>query len=184
MIYKEVQTIEEMQAFMDVHTFAVCDFMALLGSLRQRFAPSGARWAPPKNRLAARIINDITLGEETDSFPKLKELTGQESMSHAEMYSMAMKEVGANLCLYEQFIQNLGKADVDPFKGLHGHIDKRVEAFVRGTLSFCDLKQPDHVTASAFFFGREDLIAPMFSNFLGGSTGTYFILRLLLRLII
>lgn len=147
-----------MAAFMEVHMPAVVDFMSLLKSLQHRFAPSGWVWTPPKSQLAARLLNEIVLGEETDSFEELRRQTGLESLSHAEMYAMAMQEVGADVGLYVQLIANLGNARApDPFHGMAG-VDPRVAAFVRRTLSYCGPDQPDHVTASAFLFGREDLI--------------------------
>jgi hypothetical protein len=109
------------------------------------------------------MMNEIVLGEESDKFPELKALTGVEYMSHAEMYERAMNEVGADTRPYRRFLCNLAERR-QPFRGVP--VDPRISRFVRGTLNACASRQPDHVTASAFLFGREDLIPDMFQRVL------------------
>jgi len=162
-VYAAVKNSADLRAFMNVHVFAVWDFMSLVKALQFKFAPLSVPWVPPKSRLAARIINSIVLGEETDSFPELKQLTGHEHMSHAELYIRAMTDLGADTKPFARLIANVEQGK-ELFAGLE--VDPIVEGFVRQTLGYCRKEVPAHVLASAFLYGREDPIPDMFRRVL------------------
>jgi hypothetical protein len=162
-VYASVQNAADLKAFMSVHVFAVWDFMCLVKSLQNRFAPSAVPWVPPQSRLASFIINGIVLGEESDSFDELIALTGQPHMSHAELYARSMTAMGADTTHYHKLLDNIRKG-VDMFDGLT--VDPTIVQFVRQTLAYCRADEPDHVVAAAFLFGREDPIPDMFKRVL------------------
>jgi Protein of unknown function (DUF3050) len=54
-------------------------------------------WFPASNTRAARLINDIVIGKETDVDPD------GFSISHLELYLRAMKDVGAGTVHFDTF---------------------------------------------------------------------------------
>ena len=87
---------------MENHVFAVWDFMILVKQLQRNLTCMDKVWRPPQDLLTARLINEIVLGEETD-----ENLGGGGYVSHYQLYLQAMKEVGANTGMIEEFIGNI-----------------------------------------------------------------------------
>ena len=153
-IYEKVKTMNDLHVFMSHHVYAVWDFMSLVKFLQHVFAPSSYPWLPPKYPEVAHFINDIVLEEESDHIP-----SGQ-VMSHFQMYTYAMSEVGIDTSFIHNFIELVRTKgyeealnQIDVYKFIHEQM--------KSTLSFIQNDRP-HLAASAFCFGRENIIPSMF----------------------
>jgi hypothetical protein len=157
-LFSHVRCLPELTAFMEIHVFAVWDFMSLLKSLQRAFTCVSLPWVPPSNREAARLINEIVLGEESD------EIAPGETISHFELYLGAMKDCGASTKAIEEFLNQIraGKKVVDALQA--PAVPSPARAFVASTMRFCERKP--HEAAAAFLYGREDVIPDMFRRIL------------------
>ena len=88
-LYANVVSIGDLRCFMEDHVFAVWDFMSLLRRQQQDMTCTTVPWLPADNPKAARLINDIVIGEETDVDPDGL------FVSHLELYLRAMEDISA-----------------------------------------------------------------------------------------
>ena len=158
-LYTKIQSIEDIQVFMNQHVFAVWDFMSLVKKLQIELTTTQLPWIPSKYPSAGRLINEIVWGEESDinkdGIP----------MSHFEMYLEAMADVNADTHQINHFIEGL------PRKGsILGYIKSvPLPDYVRDFLYFTFETietRPLYEIAAVFTFGREDLIPDMFIEML------------------
>ena len=96
-VYAEVASVEDLRRFMEDHVFAVWDFMSLLKRLQRDLTCTNVPWFPADNARAARLINDIVIGEETDVGPD------GTYVSHLDLYLRAMGDVGASTLQFDRF---------------------------------------------------------------------------------
>ena len=89
-VYGQLGSPNSIQRFMELHVYAVWDFMSLLKALQQQLTCVTTPWVPPADPIAARMINQIVVGEESDL-----DIEGQPS-SHFDLYLQAMEQVGAD----------------------------------------------------------------------------------------
>ncbi|MET0050483.1 MAG: DUF3050 domain-containing protein, partial [Candidatus Thiodiazotropha sp.] len=131
---------------------------ALVKRLQRELTCIELPWLPPRHNLAARLINDIVLGEETDLAP-------EGHLSHYELYLDAMREVGADTGPVEDFIGRLcaGQSFEDAIQ--HPDIPPPVRSFVSHTLYTAKNGDFGEVLGN-FFFGRENVIPKMFETLL------------------
>ena len=158
-LFNEITSINKLQLFMESHVFAVWDFMTLTKRLQQDLTCTQLPWLPPADPHAARLINEIVLGEESDEHPR------QGYCSHFELYLEAMAEVGANTCAINHFIA-LQRQGLDASAALlEVAAPAGVARFVSATLHIA-LSAPTHCVAAAFLHGREHVIPAMFKHLL------------------
>ena len=60
-LYSHLRSLEHIQAFMEFHVFAVCDFMWLLKTLQNKLTCCDVPWRPSQNWLSCRIINEFIM---------------------------------------------------------------------------------------------------------------------------
>jgi Protein of unknown function (DUF3050) len=153
-LYGRIRTPAALRSFMERHVICVWDFMWLLKTLQRDLTCVQGPWLPPRDPEAARLINEIVLGEETDV------LQPGVYGSHFEWYMAAMQEVGCDLGPIRRLLAAVHAGQ--PVKAVLHMVDlpSEAKAFVRHTMSVLD--RPVHVRAAVFFHSREDVIPRMF----------------------
>ena len=156
-LYERLQTLEDLKVFMEVHVFAVWDFMSLLKALQLKLTCVRTPWLPEGNGQIRRLVNEIVLGEESDTLPE------GGATSHFELYLQAMREAGANTRQSEKLIRLLetGQSVTSALESCGAAL--AVRRFVGHTFAVVEHGKP-HEIAAAFTFGREDLIPEMFTE--------------------
>ncbi len=158
-VFAALQSLDDLQRFMEWHVFAVWDFLSLLKRLQRDLTCMTLPWTPPANARAARLINEIVLGEETDLLPD-----GSAS-SHFELYRRAMDEVGADAGCIDAFLDCLAQGVSLEAAIARASVPAPVASFGRSTLKTAVSGDLDQALGS-FFHGRENVIPAMFSGLL------------------
>lgn len=154
-LYDRLNSIEDIKLFMEHHVYAVWDFMSLLKGLQVELTGTTIPWTPKYNPSLTRFINEIVLEEESDV-----DEDGN-YMSHFEMYLDAMDQVGASTLKISQFIEFVRSGNNLAEIQEKLKMNDAVVRFLRFTFDVIESGKP-HLIASAFTFGREDLIPDMF----------------------
>jgi hypothetical protein len=158
-MYAAVNSVEVLCEFMQLHVFAVWDFMSLAKRLQREYTCVDVPWTPPADPQVARFVNEVVLAEECDLGPDGR------ALSHLEMYLAAMGEVGSSTVAFEGFLQRIVSGE-DPIDVLaSADLPAGATPFVRGTLE-CALEAPTVEVAAEFLYGREDVIPDMFQKLL------------------
>jgi hypothetical protein len=155
LVFSALTSKEDLQCFMEHHVFAVWDFMSLLKALQMQFTCVHTPWVPAADPAIARFINEIVHGEESDLNEK------GEPNSHFEMYLDAMREIGAPTASIEHFIATLRKGTSVSEALQKAKAPHAAQDFVNYNFSLIEAGKA-HEIASAFTFGREDVIPDMF----------------------
>lgn len=160
-MFQRIASIEDVCFLMETHVFAVWDFMSLLKRIQRELTCVELPWTPPRNRAAARLINEIVTGEESD------ERTGGGHASHLELYLEAMEEVGANTATFRRFLSDVQRGVPVESALLHDDVPAHVVHFVSDSMRVARDGRLEDVLAY-FFYGREDIIPDMFKRLLDG----------------
>jgi len=156
-LYREIDCLESLHIFQENHVFAVWDFMSLLKELQRRLSCVDVPWLPTTDATGCRFINEIVLAEESDE-------DGQGSfISHFELYRRAMTQCGASTAAIDGFLDSLRRGTPVHAALKSGTLSACVRSFVGQTFAF--IEQGDLCgIASAFTFGREDLLPAVFQR--------------------
>ena len=158
-IFGQIHSHGQLRNFMQWHVYAVWDFMTLLKRLQRDLTSIEVPWVPPPLPGAARLINEIVLGEETDELP------GNGHLSHFELYLQAMQAVGADTAEMKRFVAEFSRTQDLDAAFTAAETPAPVAAFVKVTLGTALNGTLPEVLGS-FFYGREDVIPAMFSRLL------------------
>jgi hypothetical protein len=140
---------------MQHHVFAVWDFMSLLKSLQRELCCVAVPWLPSQHPAAARMINEIVLGEESDD-------DGQGGYgSHFDLYRRAMTSFGADTTPIDRLTNTLRGGGSLAAALDASRVPDSIRQFVSNTFQIIDSGDVCQV-ASAFTFGREDLLPDVF----------------------
>jgi hypothetical protein len=148
-LYKKLNSVEDIAVMMEYHVYAVWDFMSLLKALQSLLTCTTSPWKPVGDGKIRQLVNSIVLEEESDVDKE------NNPLSHYEMYIDAMKQCGANTSAIESFVANVSATNIPS-------VNNGVDAFLNTTFDVIDSNET-HKIASAFTFGREDLIPDMFT---------------------
>lgn len=163
-LYGQLDTISALRRFMSSHVFAVWDNMLLLKTLQQRLTCVTNPWCPPGDAIAARLINEIILDEESE------EISPGQYMSHVQFYIAAMEEIGADTQAICVLMNRLRCGDaletaISLSTSIPGSpIDPAVQAFVLHTWDICQGSTPGVV--ASFLLAREAIVGPLFTQIL------------------
>jgi hypothetical protein len=154
-LYEVLGSLDNLRALMEHHVFAVWDFMSIVKSLQRDLTCVVVPWRPSVDAQAARLINEIVLGEETDERPD------GSYASHYELYLEAMEEAGADTGPIRQFVEavSTGRSVSEVLDRSEAPLPAR--AFVKTTFELL-YDAPLHVRGVVLFYGREELIPDMF----------------------
>ena len=154
-LYKSLDTKDKLICFMENHVFAVWDFMSLIKALQRNLTCVDVPWTPNANNFAGKLVNEIVLAEESDidlnNNPK----------SHFELYLDSMQLLGANTDLINSFVKKINSTRSYERSVEKINISKELKEFMDFTFEIINSNK-NHVIASVFTFGREDLIPDMF----------------------
>ena len=154
-LYQALDSKEKLVLFMENHVFAVWDFMSLIKALQRNLTCIDVPWIPNSNNFSGKLVNEIVLAEESDVD------LNDNPKSHFELYLESMELIGANTSLINRFINEV-KISKSYYKSIDKiKIDKTVKEFMNFTFDIIKTNK-NHVIASVFTFGREDLIPDMF----------------------
>ena len=154
-VYGCLSTIDDIKLFMEYHIFAVWDFMSLLKALQGTLTNTTVPWTPKGSGAAARFINEIVMGEESDVNEH------GEVKSHFEMYIDSMDQIQANTHQIKIFLKAIENgASVSKASEMVA-MHPTVKSFINFTFGVISIGKP-HCIAAAFTFGREDVIPDMF----------------------
>lgn len=157
-IYSALQTLKDLQRFMEHHIYSVWDFMSLIKYLQAAVAPTSVPWLPKGDSSIRRFINELVLEEESD------QLADGNYSSHVELYLRAMNEVGANTEPFLEFLSTVDAKGIGTALALPS-VPEASRIFTQQTFAFLASQQA-HQVAAALALGREHIIPLMFRSLL------------------
>ena len=154
-VYQEIDRLDSLRLFLAHHVFAVWDFMSLLKALQRQLCCTEVPWLPTADPLGCRLVNEIVLAEESDD-------DGSGGFaSHFVLYRRAMTRCGANTASIDGFLDDLRQHKSVSAALESPGVPECARQFVGRTFDIIDGKDICSI-ASAFTFGREDLLPAVF----------------------
>lgn len=160
-LYDQLADPARLRRFLEHHVFAVWDFMSLLKVLQRELCGTQIPWTPPRSAAAARLINEIVTGEETDLHP------AGGYASHFQLYREAMREFGADTWPVDQWVQALRQGTALAEALDNPGIPAGSRRFMKTTFALIESGDLPRI-AGAFALGREILIPDMFRRIVQG----------------
>ena len=158
-VFSAVQSFAQLRRFMEWHVFAVWDFMSLVKRLQAELTCVSVPWIPRPSASAARFINEIVLGEESDT-------DGHGGYrSHFEIYLDAMRDCDACTTPITEFIRALSRGRPVRAALDTAGVDTAIRHFVLDTVEVATSSPLSEVLGN-FCYGRENIIPAMFSTLL------------------
>jgi hypothetical protein len=159
-VYAFLRSMEDLRRFMEIHAFAVWDFMSLLKALQAKLTCIDVPWLPTSDPEVRALVNAIVMGEESDVTPDGRH------RSHFELYRDAMISAGADTAPIAQLPDAVRRGVPWREALAGGSLPAGARDFVRYSLETAETG-PIHVVAAVFTFGREDVIPGMFTRLIG-----------------
>jgi hypothetical protein len=160
-LYDQLADPVRLRRFLEHHVFAVWDFMSLLKVLQRELCGTQIPWTPPRSTAAARLLNEIVTGEETDLHP-----SGGYA-SHFQLYREAMQQFGADTGAVDQLVATLRRGTPLAEALNNPAIPAAARHFVKTTFALIETGELPRI-AGAFALGREILIPDMFRRIVQG----------------
>ncbi len=154
-VYNAVNSLEDLQVFMQHHVYSVWDFMSLIKYLQATVAPTTYPWVPRGDGDVRRFINELVLEEESD-----QAFESEHFSSHFELYHTAMREIGADTSASTTFVETVASQGIDEALEMPG-VPLPSATFTGQTFAFIHSGRP-HEVAAALALGREHIIPCMF----------------------
>src|SRR5882724_1708494 len=131
----------DLRLFMQVHVYAVWDFMSLLKTLQHCLTSVSVPWVPSPYPNSRRLINEIVLEEESDAYKN-------GHLSHFELYLEGMCQAGADTAPIKGLIAKLqqGATLAEALSG--SNVPQEAQVFIRNTFDTIRTGKP-HITAAA-----------------------------------
>jgi len=158
-VRRALRTLDDVRTFQEHHVFAVLDFMSLVKALQRALTCVDVPWVPRGDASVRRFVNEIVVGEESDTDGR------GGHVSHFELYLTAMRETGARTDVVESVVARLASG-VDPDVALAA-APPAAAAFSRTTFAIIRAGSLPAI-AAAFTLGREELIPDMFRALVAG----------------
>ena len=146
-----IQTVDQLQQFMQHHVYAVWDFTLLLKALQQQLSSAGH---PQAVALIAQLVRE----EESDWLPE--QCGGPCQLSHFEIYLLAMEEIGADTAAIRAVVALAAREGLAVALA-HPAIPAPSRRFMASTQALIRSGQT-HLLAAAFCYGREQLVPALF----------------------
>ena len=172
-IYESLKSLDDVRRFMEVHVFALWDFMHLVKCLHR--APSTAEaTCPPKKRFKKSAGVQSLVDEMVQNYANDLNERG-ERMATFRMYLDAMEQLGAETKCVASFLGDCGDCgdlragDLGPVVGpslLSCRAPRGAADFTAYTCQVIDSSK-DHKVAASLVFGRQSLIVDALLRALG-----------------
>src|SRR3984957_7715904 len=127
-VYDAVDSLDRLRDFMQIHVFAVWDFMSLVKRLHSEVTVQRLPWMPPASAQIARVANEVVLGEESDLGPE------QKPASHIDLYLRAIEAIGADAQVVRTFMQKIERGEQLSIALQELEVAPSITDFVKGTL--------------------------------------------------